>query len=192
MNQLMHYAVPQWISIAFLLAIPLPFVLITVFVYKESRLTQYKKAYQTVISFFIIYLFYVILASYKGWFNQVSLPPRVLLLTTFPFAFLLFIVVGNSNVYKTMLHNAAIENIVYLHIFRVIGVFFILLALNEALPKPFAFIAGIGDILTAITSIYVAQSIKIKKTFAKKLTFYWNVFGTLDILFTAIAANAMY
>ncbi len=78
-----------------------------------------------------------------------------------------------------------------LHIFRVIGVFFVLLALHDALPKPFALIAGIGDVLTAISSVFVAKAIQDKKSYAKKLTYIWNIFGTVDILYTAIAANVL-
>jgi hypothetical protein len=190
MNTLTQYLIPQWISIAFLVCIPFPFILLSRFVYKES-INTYKQAYLIVISFFVFYLAYIALASYKDWFNQISLPPRVLLFSTFPFAFLLFLFVAKTKVYKTILENSALENWVKLHIFRLIGVFFILLAVHQALPKPFAFIAGIGDMLTAISSIFVAKAIQNKKSYAKKLTYYWNVFGTVDILFTAIAANVL-
>ncbi|AXE17426.1 hypothetical protein DR864_06610 [Runella rosea] len=189
MNKLVHYFVPLWISIAFLVAIPAPFILISLFVRRESKNTQAKSAFLIIVFFFILYLSYIAVASYCDWFNEVSFPPRVLLLTTFPYAIFLFMVVGNTEIYKTILKNAALDNLVELHLFRLIGIFFILLALHQALPKPFAFIAGIGDMLTAISSIFVAKAIQNKKRYAKKLTFYWNIFGIIDILFTAIAAN---
>lgn len=191
MNTLTNYFVPQWISIAFLIAIPAPFILIALFVYKAAKKTQNKTALPITVAFFISYVAYIAIASYNGWFNQVSLPPKVLLFTTFPFALLLFVVVINTMLFKTILENSALEDIVKLHIFRLIGVFFILLAINNALPKPFALIAGIGDMLTAVSSIFVANAIKNKKSYAKKLTFCWNIFGTIDILFTAIAANVL-
>jgi len=191
MNTLTHYFVPQWISIAFLIAIPLPFILVILFVRKEAKKGRLQMAYPVVISFFILYLIYISLASYNGWFNQISLPPKVLLLTTFPFAILLFVIVANTRVYKTVVENAALQDIVKLHLFRLIGLFFLLLAMHNALPKPFAFIAGIGDMLTAVSSVFVANAIQNKKSYAGKLTYYWNVFGTVDILFTAIAANVL-
>lgn len=191
MNTLTNYFVPQWVSIAFLIAIPAPFILIALFVYKAAKKTQNKIAFPATVLFFIAYLAYIAIAGYNGLFNQVSFPPKVLLFTTFPFALLLFIVVINTKVYKTILENSALEDIVKLQIFRLIGVFFILLAIHNALPKPFAFIAGIGDMLTAFTSIFVANAIKNKKSYAKKLTFWWNIFGAVDILFTAIAANVL-
>jgi len=191
MNTLANYFIPQWISIVFLIAIPTPFILIALFVYKAAKIAQNKTALPITVAFFISYLAYIAIASYNGWFNQVFFPPQVLLFTTFPFAFLLFFVILNTKVYKTILENSALEDIVKLHIFRLIGVFFILLAVHNTLPKPFAFIAGIGDMLTAVTSIFVANAIKNKKSYAKKLTFWWNIFGTVDILFTAIAANVL-
>lgn len=191
MNTLVHYLLPQWISIAFLIAIPAPFILIVLFIRKEAKKIQNKRAYLIVMAFFVLYLTYIALADYKGWFNQVTLPPQILLFTTFPFAFLLFVIVLKTKFYKTILENVALENLVKLHIFRLIGVFFILLATHNALPKPFAFIAGIGDMLTAVSSIFVANAIQNKKSYAQKLTYYWNIFGTVDILFTAIAANIL-
>ncbi len=191
MNTLTQYFVPEWISTSFLIAIPLPFILITLFVRSTSKNTTHKNAFPFVVLFFVLYLTYIALASYLGWFNHISLPPRVLLLTTFPFAFLLFMVIEKTQVFKDIISNATLEQLVKLHIFRVIGIFFILLAVNDTLPKPFAFIAGMGDVLTAISSIFVAKAIQNKKSYAKKLTFYWNVFGTVDIMFTAIAANVL-
>jgi len=188
---LTNYIVPNWISIAFLISIPLPFILIALFVRLEGKKIQNKIVFPAVVLFFAIYLSYISLASLNGWFNQVLFPPKVLLLTTFPYGFFLFLIILNTKTYKSILENTPIENIIKLHVFRLIGVFFILLAVHNTLPKPFAFIAGIGDILTALSSIFVVRAIKNKKSFAKKLIYFWNIFGTIDILFTAIAANVL-
>lgn len=191
MNTLTQYATPQWISVAFLLAIPLPFILISLFVRSEAKKIARHQAFLLTVSFFVLYLIYIGIASFGGWFNAVSLPPRVLLLTTFPYAFLLFVVVTNTQTYKNIVANASLTALVRLHIFRLIGVFFVLLALHDALPKGFALIAGFGDMITAASSIWVARAIESKKAYAKKLTYAWNVFGTVDIMFTAIAANVL-
>lgn len=191
MNELTNYFVPEWMKIAFLIAIPLPFILITLFIKRETRNSQKRNSYLFVLAFFVIYLTYIGIASYFGWFYKVFFPPVVLLLTTFPFAFFLFVILAKTKIYKQLLEQSKIEDIVKLHIFRVIGVFFVLLALHQALPKTFALIAGFGDILTAISSVFVAKAIQNKKTYAKKLTFFWNLFGAIDILFTAIAANVL-
>lgn len=191
MNTLTHYPIPEWISIAFLLLIPLPFVLITLFVRKKTKQSSYHRTHLLVFAFFALYLAYIALSSYFGWFMRVSLPPSVLLLTTFPFATFLFLVIAKTKIFQFILEKAPLESFVKLHLFRVIGVFFIILASEDALPHWFAFIAGIGDILTAIGSIFVARAIQNKRNYAKKLVLFWNVFGTIDILFTAIAANVL-
>jgi hypothetical protein len=191
MNHLILYTVPQWVAITFLLTIPLPFVIIGRYVRKTANEIQNKWAFGSVMAFFFLYLAYIAYGSLTGWYAYTTFPPKVLLYTTFPFAFLLFFVVLNTNIYKTIVENTAMETLVSLHLFRVIGVFFIILALYDALPKPFAFIAGAGDMLTAISSVYVARAIVQKKSYARKLTYIWNILGTVDILFTAIAANIL-
>jgi hypothetical protein len=188
---LTNYFIPNWILITFLISIPLPFILIALFVRKEGKKIQNNKVFPSVILFFAIYLSYISLSSLNGWFNQVLFPPKILLLTTFPYGFFLFVIILKSKTYKLILNNASIENIIKLHVFRFIGVFFILLAVHDALPKYFSFIAGIGDILTALFSFFVVRTINNKKSYAKKLIYFWNIFGTIDIMFTAIAANVL-
>ncbi|HPN69402.1 MAG TPA: hypothetical protein PLZ32_07780 [Saprospiraceae bacterium] len=167
-----QYFVPEWISMAFLATIPLPFILIILFVNKESRKITNTIVLPLVFVFFTLYLTYITIASYKGWFDVVSFPPRVLLLTTFPYAFLLFGVIMNTKTYQKIIENVSVEKLIKLHIFRLIGVFFVLLAFHDALPKPFAYIAGFGDMLTAISSVFVAKAIQNKKSYAKKFAFY--------------------
>ncbi len=188
MNPLTQYPIDQWIAIAFLIAIPLPFILILISVRKEANKLILRNTFQIVTTFFILYISYIVLASFMGWFNKVFLPPMVLLLTTFPYAFLLFLFVAKTKAYQKIIHSISLDQLVALHIFRFIGVFFVILALYDALPKTFAFIAGFGDMITAASSIFVAKAIRDRKTYAKKLTLSWNIFGTVDILFTAIAA----
>jgi hypothetical protein len=191
MNTLTQYFVPEWVSIAFLVTIPIPFILLLLLVNKEGKKINNAFVLPVVSVFFILYLTYITIAGYKGWFDVVSFPPKVLLLTTFPYAFLLFGVLINTKAYQKILESVAVEDLIKLHIFRLIGVFFVLLAFYDALPKPFAFIAGFGDMITAISSIFVVKAIQNKKHYAKKMAFYWNIFGTIDILFTAIAANVL-
>ncbi len=188
---MIQYPIPQWMSIAFLMAIPLPFILIALLVRTEAKKIQNTMAFPAVAVFFVCYLAYIAFAGLNGWFNQVLFPPKVLLLTTFPYALLLFGVVMNTKIYQSIVENTPLENLVRLHIFRLIGVFFVLLAFYDALPKPFALIAGFGDMITAISSIFVVKAIQQKKSYAQKLTYYWNIFGAVDIMFTAVAANVL-
>ncbi len=185
------YDLPQWMTIAFLIVIPIPFILIPLLARQGAPSEKKNTVFLTVLLGLMAYFAYITVAQQKGLFSAVGFPPKVLLYTTFPFAFLLFGVILNLPIFKEILGNVPLSNLVRVHIFRLIGVFFILIAWHDALPKWFAFVAGLGDMITAITSIFVAKALSNKAHYAKKLTFIWNTFGTIDILFTAITANVL-
>jgi hypothetical protein len=191
MNNLITYLTPNWVALCFGIFIALPFLFILQFIFKISKQANKPIWFTASLLFFILYLTYIVIASKLNWFNIISFPPRVLLLTTFPYATFLFILFTKSSLFKFITTNAAVANLVSLHLFRVVGVFFIILAMYNALPKVFAYIAGAGDVLAAITSVFVARAITQKKSYANKLTLIWNIFGTIDIMFTAIAANVL-
>jgi hypothetical protein len=45
-----------------------------------------------------------------------------------------------------------------------------------------------GDITTAIASIFVVKAIEQKKNYARALTIAWNIFGILDIISVIVSA----
>jgi hypothetical protein len=186
MNTLINYPVPSWIAIAFLSVIFIPTFMLAVLA--KKGLYNSNKVFYVVLLFFGLYFSYVTVACLNGLFNKPFLPPLVLLCCTFPLALFLFTVIINLKIFKEFLENIKLENLVSIHIFRLVGVFFLLLAFHNSLPKFFAIIAGLGDIITAITSIFVAKAIIQNKAYAKNLTLIWNTFGFLDIAFTAVTA----
>lgn len=188
MNPLIEYVLPQWISILFLVVIPIPVVMIALLARKGAPEAKKKAVFFGVLGFFILYFTYVIAGSFNGLFAKVFFPPIILLFTTFPLKLFLFAVIFNLAIYKVILKNSTLADLVSVHGFRLIGVFFLLLAFHDTLPKPFALIAGCGDMLTAITSVFLARAIRTKKTYSRKLTYFWNTFGLLDIIFTAVSA----
>lgn len=74
-----------------------------------------------------------------------------------------------------------VEQLVLIHTFRFVGVFFFILYYYNALPKEFAYVGGYGDIITAIFAFPVAFMLKRKTKNAKTLAYVWGVFGLLDI-----------
>ena len=118
------------------------------------------------------------------------LPPKIVRFTTIPLLLFLIGYVFNTSLLKRILKNAALPSLVKLHIFRLIGSFFLILLFFEVLPKPFALIAGIGDITTAVSSIFVAKAVHQNRRYARGLTLAWNTFGLLDILITSAMAIA--
>jgi hypothetical protein len=186
MNTLIDYPIPAWVAPAFLSVIFIPSLLLALLT--KRALNNSSSAFYTVLGFFGLYFTYVTLASWNGWFNKVFLPPMVLLYCTFPLAIFLFTVVFRSKPYRQLLDQVALDQLVQIHIFRLIGVFFLVFAYHDALPKFFAIVAGLGDMITAVTSIFVAQAIRNRAKNAKTLTMVWNIFGFADIVFTAVTA----
>lgn len=180
--------IPQWISILFLIVIPIPVALIALAARKGVPQDRKNSSLYTVLVFYFSYFTYVTIGSFNGLFDKIFFPPIILLYTTFPLMIFLFAVVIRSTFYKTIVENIALEDLAEIHIFRMIGIFFLILAYHETLPKFFAIVAGLGDIITAVTSVFVANAIKANKPYAKKLVYFWNSFGLIDILFTAISS----
>ncbi|MEQ9301966.1 MAG: hypothetical protein RIF33_25525 [Cyclobacteriaceae bacterium] len=185
--------IPFWASLLFLLIIPIPILMIARLAKKgaSSSPELHDRANTIglgVIIFYFAYLSYVTFASHQGWFDALMLPPKILLFTMFPLLAFLLLVVFNLPQYKAILRNIPLDDLVRLHIFRLIGSFFLILFFFGVLPKPIGLIAGIGDLVTALSSGYVAKVIKEGKPFARKLTFAWNTFGLLDIVATSATA----
>lgn len=175
--------VPILFSVLFLLAFIFPIAMVARLAGKGGI----KNGPWLVAGFYTIYLAVVSIASHFGFFDEVMLPPKIVLTTTLPLAVLVTIIFGTKACKKA---NAMLEleDLVKVHIFRLIGSTFLILFFYELLPKPFALIAGIGDVLTAVSSVFVAKAIRNQKNYARKLTYVWNTFGLMDILITSAMA----
>lgn len=175
--------VPYLLSILFLIAFIFPLVMVA----RLAQKGKVKNAFALVLGFYIPYLVLVSIASLNGFFDEVMLPPKIVLTTTLPLAIFVSIIFMTGTC-KRANDNLELADLVRVHLFRLIGSTFIILYLYELLPAPFALFAGIGDLITAVTSIYVAKAIKNNKTYANRLALIWNTFGLLDILITSALA----
>lgn len=180
-------SVPQWVSILFLVTIPIPVFMIANVVKQGAinanfNIQKSNRVFITIVLFYSTYFAYVSVMSLMGAFSENTLPPKIILFTVLPFFMFLILVVSNLKIYKTILQNVNLESLVRLHTFRFIGIFFIITEYYGAIPTYFAYVGGLGDIAVAITSIFVARAITNKKTYAKILTIIWNIFGMLDII----------
>jgi len=174
---------PIIFSIIFLLAFIFPLVMVA----HLAKKGNVKNGFWIVLGFYIPYLILVALASLNGFFDAVMLPPKIVLTTTLPLAVLVTIIYSTKSCKKAN-EILSLEDLVKIHIFRLIGGTFILLFLYDLLPTVFALFAGIGDLLTAVSSIFVAKAIRDKKNYAVKLAYFWNTFGLVDILVTSAMA----
>lgn len=175
--------VPILFSILFLVAFIFPVTMV-------ARLAQkgnIKNGFWWVLGFYIPYLMIVAIASFNGFFDDVMLPPKIVLTTTLPLA-LFVTILYNTTICKKATTILNLEDLVQVHVFRLIGSTFVILFLYDLLPPVFALFAGVGDVLTAISSVFVAKAIRNKKNYARKLTYIWNTFGLVDILITSAMA----
>lgn len=185
--------VPTWVSLLFLPTFPITIYFIAQIIKRgaiDAELPQKQVSHIQlgIGGFFTIYLTYTFILSITGLLSENTLPPRVLLFTAFPLLIFLFGFILNKPVYGKILDKIPLASLIKIHIFRFVGVFFLISAYYEALPAQFALLAGIGDILTAIGAIFVSKWVNEKKAWSKKATFIWNIFGLWDIVSVIISA----
>jgi hypothetical protein len=147
-----------------------------------------KNIWLGIFGFYVLYLAYASILALKGVFNSNSIPPKVMVFTAIPLTIMLFVIVGNTKLFKRLLRSISLESLIALHVFRVLGVFDILLYFYHLLPRDFAFSAGMGDIITAILALPVAKMVSKGKPGSVKMAYAWNIFGILDIITLLVLA----
>jgi len=135
-----------------------------------------------ILAFYLVYLLYVSVLALKGVLDVDSLPPKTMVWGGLPLLIILFGFIGNTGLFKTLLRVITLESLISVHIFRLLGVFFIIIYSYHLLPARFAFFAGLGDIITAILAWPVARMVSSKKTGWKIVLYAWNIFGIMDIV----------
>ena len=93
--------------------------------------------------------------------------------------------------FKFVFEYIKLDQLILIHLFRFVGVFFFLAYYYESIPKEFAYIGGTGDILTAILVIPVVMALRKEFSFAKQLVWVWNIIGLLDILSVLTTATIL-
>lgn len=135
-----------------------------------------------ILLFFIAYFAYVAVLALNGLLDKDTLPPMVMIYAAVPLAIFLFGFVGNTRLYKNLLRMITLESLITIHVFRVIGIYFILLYFYHLLPVGFAFSAGLGDIITAVLALPVAIIYSKGKSWRIPVVYAWNILGMFDIV----------
>jgi len=184
--------VPTWLSILFILCfatIPVWLITNTVqIVFKTSDSKKGELLRKKIILFYALYFTIIALISLTGFFKVNIIPPRIIVFTTIPLLLFYLFYVQKTNWFKFLFSHIKLEQLIFIHLFRFVGVFFLLVYMYDAIPKQFAFIGGIGDIITAILVLPVIWSIKMKLSFSKMLVWVWNIIGVIDIISVLAAA----
>jgi len=135
-----------------------------------------------IFGFYLLYLAYVSFLSLKGVFDDTSLPPKVMLWASIPLLIFLFGFIGNTKLYKKLLRSIQLESLITIHVFRLVGIFFIILYFYHLLPAKLAVSAEMGDVITALLALPVASMVAKRKPWWKTAVYAWNLFGILDIV----------
>lgn len=139
--------------------------------------------------FYTVYLAYVSILSLKGVFDNKSIPPTVMVFASLPLMIILFGFIGNTKLFKKLLGAITLESLITIHVFRIVGAFFIFLYFYHLLPAKFAFSAGMGDLITALLAFPVARMVSKGKSWSIPVVYAWNIFGILDILVLLVIAT---
>jgi len=188
MLSILNPQIPAYISMAFLVAICVPVYLIAQLAQKHANPVAAKPLFYGITGFYLLYFIMVAYATLTGAFAEITLPPKIIQLTTLPLLLFLMVLVFNTGAFKRILISIPLDQLILLHRFRLIGSFFLILLLLGLLPPVFALVAGIGDIITALSSFWVAKLLREGHRHAKKVATIWNSFGLLDILVTSATA----
>ncbi|MEN1784295.1 MAG: hypothetical protein AAGF77_04065 [Bacteroidota bacterium] len=176
--------VPLLVSIVFMVAFAFPITLVSSLV-KGTSLHKQRKY---IGSFYGGYLLLVSILCLYGVFDVVSLPPRIIVVTTLPLLAFYLLLIANTPFYRTFWREVPLARLIRVHIFRLLGSFFLILYFFEQLPLIFALVAGLGDLITATSSLWVAKALQQQRKYAKTAVLVWNTFGLLDIFATSTLA----
>lgn len=151
------------------------------------------KSLRIMIGFVAAWLIGSIIFSLLGLFNQPNKPP------TFFGLFLAGPILGFLAAYafskkvRGVLFVLPLWAITATHSLRLVGIAFVISALTHELAPQFGWIAGIGDIVSAIVSIPLAMSLH-QKRYSQGLRsrfIIWNIFGILG-LFLSVTLGLLY
>ena len=187
--------VPLWVSSLFIIC----FSTVPVFLILTAIKAAYKNGNNEInptlskktLLFYLCYFIIVALVSLTGFFKENVIPPRIIIFTALPLYLFYLFYVQKTKWFKFVFEHIKLEQLISIHLFRFVGVFFFLAYYYESIPKEFAYVGGSGDILTAVLAIPVVLALKKRISFAKKLVWVWNIFGLLDIVSVLTTATIL-
>jgi hypothetical protein len=131
-----------------------------------------------------------VIAGLSGWVNQPGRPPLALL------GFIVVPIAGFIAAYaasaalRAFVDSLSLTVLVGAHLWRFVGVFFLVGAFTGALPRGFGIPEGVGDIIAASGALLLIPMLR-KGTASRRLVLVWNTFGTIDLL-SAITVGVLY
>lgn len=106
------------------------------------------------------------------------------ILISFAVTFILFSVAYlNLPAFREYVLELDMRFLIMLHSWRMLGLGFIMLHLFDQLPALFAYLAGLGDALTAFVAVFLAYAMFSNKAgVSRNWIWRWNTFGLVDFI----------
>jgi hypothetical protein len=121
-------------------------------------------------------------AIYVGHTRALAqLPPLGIPATVLSLTILLVLAYRRITPLRTWIDALDLRTIVFLHVIRFVGIYFLVLGQRGVLPQRLALPAGVGDIAVALLALVVALY-PFSESTRRRAIYYWNIFGVVDIL----------
>ncbi len=93
---------------------------------------------------------------------------------------------------RTWIDSLDLRTLVFLHVIRFVGIYFLVLGQRGVLPQRLALPAGVGDVAVAILALGVALY-PFSESTRRRAIYYWNIFGLVAILLvvSSVARTAL-
>ena len=137
----------------------------------------------------LVWLVLAILAGASGVTARLPPPlPQVILL-----GLTVALVVGylRARSFRAWLDGLGLRAILSLHVFRFVGIDFLVLYERGELPYAFAVPGGWGDIISALGAL-VVMALAADFGTRRLVTYAWNTWGLLDILTVVVTAARLF
>ena len=130
-----------------------------------------------------VWFLFALVMGAQGRYQTGAQGPPLALGLTFALPILLFVLAySDRGAFWEFCQTLDLRVITGVHVFRFIGVDFVLHYIKGSLPAGFALPAGIGDTIVALTAIPLAVGLAKGTTAASRRFVAWNIFGLLDLV----------
>ncbi len=138
----------------------------------------------------LIWFFSALIAGYYGIFAKPGVLPIYLgLFIVVPFVGFAVVYFSDPH-FRAFAHSISLPLLVGAHVWRYVGLGFVIAFLMGKLPAQFGIPEGLGDITAAVFSLPLALALRQGKP-VRTAFIAWNIFGLVDLL-SAITVGALY
>ncbi len=138
----------------------------------------------------LLWFFGALIAGWFGLFVQSDAPPSYLgAFIVLPIAFFTALYLSNRE-FRLFVNTIDLSLIVLAHLWRYVGLGFLIAFLLGRLPAQFALPEGLGDIIAAVFAFPLALAMRRNKA-VRGYFIAWNIFGLVDLV-SAITMGVLY